>query len=92
MTLDATTLGAFLGFFGLIVTTIAGVFVATKTNKAEKAGSSLKALEDTRDEVYEGRLLLRDEQISLLRLDLQDCRAEIEKLRVEIRSLREVKQ
>lgn len=82
MNLDGTTITAVLGFFGLIVTTVAGVYIATRTNKAEKESSAQKALEETRDEVYEGRIKLRDEIVAQLRSDLADCRM-LSKLRIE---------
>lgn len=82
MNLDGTTIGAFFGFLGLVVTAISGVYVATRTNQTEKESSALKALEETRDEAYQARITLRDEQIEQLRSDLNDCRME-NRLRIE---------
>ncbi len=88
MNLDGTTIGALLGFFGLIVTAISGVYIAGRANKTEKASTAMKALEDTRDEAYAARLTLRDEQIAKLRLDLSERKSSIEGLREEIRQLK----
>lgn len=63
---DGTTIGAFFGFLGLVVTALAGVYVATRTNQTEKESTALKTLEETRDEAYQARLTLRDEKIVLL--------------------------
>lgn len=89
MALDATTLAALLGFLGLVVTSVTGFFVATRANKAEKVSSTMKALEETRDEVYEGRLILRDEKIDQLRLDLNECKSDKEMLCNQIDQLKE---
>lgn len=61
---DGTTIGALLGFLGLVVTALGGVYVATRTNQVEKENTAQKALEETRDEAYEARIALRDEQIA----------------------------
>lgn len=76
---DGTTLGALLGFLGLVVTALSGVYVATRTNQTEKESSAQKALEETRDEAYEARITLRDEQIAHLRLQLADALAALDK-------------
>ena len=97
--IDGTTLGAIMGFLGLVVTSAGGVYVATRTNSSEKENSALKALEETRDEATEARITLRDEQILRLQEQLADCKAEnrlkieeleneIDRLHSEIRDLK----
>lgn len=72
---DGTTIGALLGFLGLVVTALGGVYVATRTNQVEKENTAQKALEETRDEAYEARIALRDEQISHFKCLLDEERA-----------------
>lgn len=82
MIFDGATIGALLGFLGLVVTAFSGVYIATRTNNTEKEGSAKLALEETRDEAISARLTLRDEQIAQLRIDLNNCKIE-NKIRIE---------
>lgn len=95
--LDVQTLAAILGFLGLVVTTLGGVYVATRNRETEKEDSAQKALEATRDEAYEQRLTLRDETIASLEKRLEqlkiDKNLEIEELEAELDSkILEIKQ
>lgn len=73
--LDGTTVGALLGFLGLVVTALSGVYVATRTSSSEKESAAQRMLEDTRDEATEARFALRDERIAFLEQQLADERA-----------------
>lgn len=82
MALDGTTFAAIGGFLGTLCATVGGVFVATRTNRSEKASTALKTLEDTKDEVVEARMKLKDDQISDIARQLSDCKID-NKLRIE---------
>lgn len=87
MELDGTVIGSIMGFLGLVVTGLCGVWVASKTNRVEKESSARAALEQSKDEVHEARIILRDEQIANLREQLEKatirCKEKIEELEDE---------
>lgn len=73
--MDGTTIGALLGFLGLVVTSLSGIYVATRTNSSEKESTAQRTLEETRDEVVDERFKLKDERIAFLEQQLADERA-----------------
>ena len=91
MSLFVTILASILGFLGIVVTTLGGVYVATRNRETEKEDSALKTLENTRDEIYEARLTLKDEINANLQKELARCqlehKLEVEELEAEITSL-----
>lgn len=84
MILDGQTIGAILGFLGIVVTAICGVFVATRTNRTEKQDTARAALEQTKDEVLEARLTLKDETIAALKADKEELEADLAKAKKEL--------
>lgn len=83
--MDGQTLGAILGFIGVVVTAVLGFYAATRGNKNEKEDAAKNALDATKDEAYEARILLRDEQIADLKEDKAELEREKEKLRVAVK-------
>lgn len=73
--MDGTTIGALLGFLGLVVTSLSGIYVATRTNSAEKESTAQRTLEATRDEVVDNRFKLYEERIEFLEQQLAEERA-----------------
>lgn len=99
VSLDGSSIGAFLGFLGIVCTTLGGVYVATRNNRSEKASVALQTLEASRDKTQAKQLQQRDERITYLEKDLADCRIEkrlreeelendIDRLHIEIDKLR----
>lgn len=76
VSLDGSTIGAFLGFLGIVSSTIGGVYVATRNSRSEKASVALQTLNDARDKNVDERLANKDERIAYLEKDLVDCRLE----------------
>lgn len=88
MNLDTDTIVALIGFLGLVVTTIGGVYVATKTNRSEKENTAEATLEQTKDAAYEARLAAKDGQIELRDdqiVDLKEDRRELEEELAKVR-------
>lgn len=73
VSLDGSTIGAFLGFLGIVSSTIGGVYIATSNRKSEKASVAQETLNTTKNEVYESRLREKDERIGYLEKRLADC-------------------
>lgn len=95
MDLDGSVLGAIFGFLGLVVSTIGGVFIATRTNKTEKETAAIAAIEQTKVDAYEQRIKLRDEQIAdlksdivVLKLEIEERESENDKLSLEVQKLK----
>jgi septal ring factor EnvC (AmiA/AmiB activator) len=91
MNLDTDTIVALIGLLGVVLTTLGGVYIATKTNKSEKEDSAEVALQKTRDEAYvqqleakDDQIELRDDRIAALREDLVEAEQDNAKLRAAL--------
>ena len=72
--MDTQVAVAGFGLLGVIVTAVAGFFVARMTNKTEKRQASEVAVEASLRErlaIRDDRLVLRDEQMEDLKADLE---------------------
>lgn len=95
MSLDGTTIGAILGFFGTVATVLGGIYLATRNRDGEKKSAALLTLEKTRDEANAALIALKDEQLAdlkndlvVLKAQLLDCESENDTLGLENNRLR----
>lgn len=80
MNLDGTALGSLFTAAGAVVTAIYGIIVATRKNANEKMLAAEKALvekqeklDQQQEEIWEGRMRLKDEEIESLQKRLTAC-------------------